>query len=177
MFNGSSNISRTYLAVDLFLWEHFETSFHRSCFWDHCVILQAPRGHACVLFIFRSSLSRLEPTYVKYLVNPNQTCEVNPGRVAILGEPKRGEVGTGSFGKSFIKEEFHMIVKNQNQLHSFFKCQPVIKLHLLFPTASATIHSGMMVSLLVCELTNPSCRGGSLVTSPRLPFSSSLPTS
>lgn len=91
MFNGSSNISQSYLAVDLFLWEHFETSIHKSCFWDHCVILQAPQGHARVLFIFRLSLSRLENIYVKYSVNPNQMYEeVNPGREAILGEPKIG---------------------------------------------------------------------------------------
>ena len=128
MFNGSSNISRTYLAVDPFLWEHSEMSIHRSCFWDHCVILQAPRGHACVLLIFRSSLSRLEPIYGKYSRNPNQICEeVDPGREAILGEPKRGGVGTGSFGKSFIKEEFHIMVENQNQLHLFFKCKLLIQ--------------------------------------------------
>lgn len=107
MFNGSSNISRTYLAVDPFLWEHSETSIHRSCFWDHCVILQAPRGHACVLLIFRSSLSRLEPIYVTYSINPNQICEeADPGREAILGEPKEEEWGLGALERVSSRKSF-----------------------------------------------------------------------
>ena len=73
-----------------------------SCFGDHCVILQAPRGHCCVLLIFRSSMFRLGPIYGKYLINPNQMSEgVDPGRAEMLGEAKRGRVGTEHW------KEFH----------------------------------------------------------------------
>lgn len=159
--------------MDPFPQENFETNVHRSCFYDHCIILQAHPGQVCASPIFIPFMSQLGSIYSKYLINTNQMSgKVGPGRVAILGETKRDGDGNEIIKKSFIKECY--IIVEQNELHLLFKCKLIIEAaliictcHALFPTSSSHCHSAMTVSFLVNELTYSHCHRGSPMISPK----------
>lgn len=180
---GYSRISQTYLAVDTFPQEHFEANVHRSCFWNHYVIIQTLLCQICFSLIFIPSNSQSRPIYSRYLINANQmSVKMDLARVAILGETKRSGDGNENIEKSFIWE--HYIVVNQEHLHLSFKCKLVIKAactictcHTLFPTSSSYFYSKMTVSFLVKGLIYSHCQRGSPMISPKSSFFSNSPIS
>ena len=80
--------------------KHFETNVHRSHFWAHCVILQAPLAQVGVSLIIIPSMPELGPIHSKHLIHSNQMSDrVNVGRVVIPGETKRDGDGHESIEK------------------------------------------------------------------------------
>lgn len=109
MFNWLVPHSRNLLFCGSFSSEYFEFTVHRSCFWDHCVILQAPLSQVCVSLIFIPSMSKLGPIYNKYLIIPNQISnKVDLGGVAILVETRRDGDGNERIEKSFNSRKLQL---------------------------------------------------------------------